>query len=429
MTSFQSYQTNLNAFKTFYNSSCSVCLKSGHDLQRCSKCKTMGYCSKEHQREDWVLHKSLCKVIAKTNEMIALSLYSSYTDFTNYRLSLRMAWESIMNRKLKPWENFAWMFPRVCEVCYDKRNLSDCDKCWCVAYCSEEHKQKHWEKHEKNCLNLKICLDVDRFLLQRVSISSFDIKIKGEYSVLPENVELFLSIKPCPQIDYTRVTDSLINILKREAISPILIAIYSFQASEFIKNRVCKKENITIHIVGSSYNESMINWDLNGYFFLHWSSNVKTIHFVFIGPEVEADIEPLVIENKEYEACLEKERRVIIEYHRKFYHDVVEQLASPDLIILFNSGLHEFEQEQSDTWAPSIPCLFRNVDVPVCLTAYTEDEMERDIKCISKIGVDIQFVVKNMKNPFGGKRPHRNWLTSNSPVFYFDDYITVVKKV
>lgn len=41
-------------------SSCSVCGSSEH-LLRCARCRTVYYCSKEHQRKDWKRHKVLCK--------------------------------------------------------------------------------------------------------------------------------------------------------------------------------------------------------------------------------------------------------------------------------------------------------------------------------------------------------------------------------
>ena len=47
---------------------CNVCGKIGVALSRCSKCKVVFYCGREHQLSDWPAHKSQCRVIRKSRE-------------------------------------------------------------------------------------------------------------------------------------------------------------------------------------------------------------------------------------------------------------------------------------------------------------------------------------------------------------------------
>jgi len=43
---------------------CAICEKTGvSNLFACSACKGLFYCSKEHQKEHWPLHKSICSKI------------------------------------------------------------------------------------------------------------------------------------------------------------------------------------------------------------------------------------------------------------------------------------------------------------------------------------------------------------------------------
>lgn len=42
------------------SSSCGVCGQAAS--QRCSKCKSLSYCSKEHQKQHWRLHKQICEM-------------------------------------------------------------------------------------------------------------------------------------------------------------------------------------------------------------------------------------------------------------------------------------------------------------------------------------------------------------------------------
>ncbi|KAL7411677.1 hypothetical protein BDY24DRAFT_395692 [Mrakia frigida] len=37
-------------------------LKVGEEMYACGGCKTIRYCSREHQRADWKRHKPLCMV-------------------------------------------------------------------------------------------------------------------------------------------------------------------------------------------------------------------------------------------------------------------------------------------------------------------------------------------------------------------------------
>jgi hypothetical protein len=45
---------------------CNICHKS-EGAKLCQKCKTIAYCGKEHQKEDWKAHKKVCASLANTN--------------------------------------------------------------------------------------------------------------------------------------------------------------------------------------------------------------------------------------------------------------------------------------------------------------------------------------------------------------------------
>jgi hypothetical protein len=55
--------------KTMY--ACGLCDKAGAGLKRCGRCKLTGYCSLEHQREHWAVHKSTCKSVMVTAAAVA----------------------------------------------------------------------------------------------------------------------------------------------------------------------------------------------------------------------------------------------------------------------------------------------------------------------------------------------------------------------
>lgn len=59
---FKSFRITENYFNINISEQCYTCCKS-YDLQRCSKCKSIRYCSKECQTADWKYHKQECKKV------------------------------------------------------------------------------------------------------------------------------------------------------------------------------------------------------------------------------------------------------------------------------------------------------------------------------------------------------------------------------
>mmetsp|Transcript_6651 Transcript_6651/g.10353 ORF Transcript_6651/g.10353 Transcript_6651/m.10353 type:complete len:228 (+) Transcript_6651:816-1499(+) len=51
-----------------YPKACASCrsLASSKNLQKCGKCQSIWYCSKECQKNDWKRHKEFCKMLSKT---------------------------------------------------------------------------------------------------------------------------------------------------------------------------------------------------------------------------------------------------------------------------------------------------------------------------------------------------------------------------
>ena len=83
--------------------SCKVC-ESQESLKRCAKCKTVYYCTREHQTQDWRNHKTDCKKLAaqvSTSE----DTTSKTSSATNVKTE-QHAVTSIENKQPKPTEIF-----------------------------------------------------------------------------------------------------------------------------------------------------------------------------------------------------------------------------------------------------------------------------------------------------------------------------------
>ena len=103
---------------------CHTCLKKDLELTRCSKCKSIYYCSKECQAKDWKVegggHKEKC---VKT-EVSSLDA------------------------------SFIAQASKVCGSCgYKKIELTACSRCLTAYYCSKECQVKDWKEghHKEDC--------------------------------------------------------------------------------------------------------------------------------------------------------------------------------------------------------------------------------------------------------------------------------------
>ena len=53
----------------YFPGACFVCKATppaGGSLSRCANCRMIKYCSKEHQKMDWPIHKTICKRLERT---------------------------------------------------------------------------------------------------------------------------------------------------------------------------------------------------------------------------------------------------------------------------------------------------------------------------------------------------------------------------
>ena len=69
---------------------CNFCLKTEEVVKRiikkCSNCKVIHYCSKECQRNDWPIHKKVCKTLKHQITIIKKNLNDSEEEFFNIKV-------------------------------------------------------------------------------------------------------------------------------------------------------------------------------------------------------------------------------------------------------------------------------------------------------------------------------------------------------
>lgn len=67
---------------------------------------------------------------------------SAWRSWRQFRVRAILTCEAIMRRSLELYEREVFFFPQACRVCFQAKadGMIPCEKCWNVAYCSEQHR-------------------------------------------------------------------------------------------------------------------------------------------------------------------------------------------------------------------------------------------------------------------------------------------------
>ena len=117
---------------------------------RCSKCKGVNYCGREHQVSDWKRHKTVCGSLASTanNNELKESGNDGKTDTSETTtVTPKPTITTITPTLSLPTKT------RQCAYCYaDGIGYKSCGGCHKRYYCSREHQKLDWKKgHSKWC--------------------------------------------------------------------------------------------------------------------------------------------------------------------------------------------------------------------------------------------------------------------------------------
>lgn len=153
----------------FYANACHVCKSSGNEsiLKKCGTCKLISYCGRDHQKQHWRQHKSLCQAVAKILEqsdqpyVLGDKKNAAQEDWAKAKMNLMLMVIVNLGRKLLPYEEEMFKFVRACNVCHNtnSKELMDCQFCSSASFCFEH--QLDNKRHAKDCAMLNLCFELD----------------------------------------------------------------------------------------------------------------------------------------------------------------------------------------------------------------------------------------------------------------------------
>lgn len=433
-------ESDMEKINSFYQSTvCHVCKEFTPSLKRCAGCKLYAYCSKQHQQYHWKSHKELCRMVKSLltkngkNRKHIFDIEGihgkTHEDWRQMKVDLKFLWENLLNRSLTDGENQVWMFPRVCEICRfsQQDSLFDCTRCYSVSYCSNAHQTMHSKIHQSYCQSLKLCFDINCQLFHNEDCAAVPtLKISANLTKLPENMGTF--IRECT----VNVNASIFaQTMAGDMLSPVLTIINALEQTSSITSRHFRKQSFVLHLIGAALYEQSFHWEWFIECLLLWMTNVQQVTVILVGPDL---VHGEQVNNGD---CVAGKKCKLL-FERCLYHDYVKSktFIAPDLMVAFNCGLHEYQEESAqsdsdDSWAKSVPSMLLQSNVPLLLTAYTHAEALLDFQRLTAMnsGAERNFnaPIRCERNEFRGFRPLRDWSTCDKPVFYQNNYVTVIK--
>lgn len=371
----------------------------------------------------------------------------SWLDYRNYLLLTAII---KIGRRLQVFEDQILLFPRVCEVCKEAEasRMIDCSVCRSVFYCSDEHRSQDAERHMKWCQNYLLCIQCDVLEAKEgVPDLSFPNIVDNQYTKLPATIRdhitseiLFdASVGRKEIIDEKDLDQTHITLLS-ERLSYPLSLLYSLQELEIGPDRqsVNQISELRVHVVGAKSTVELlgiIRWE----YMVHRLPSLKKLHIVFVGPELftASGLSDELPDNHclddslmtRCKDCERKDRSIIYEMCQMLYHEYVKAscFTSPDVIVAFNCGFHEFQDEDKDTWPESLSVMVKNPDVPLIFTSYTQSEAKKDLVAVEKVD-EIEVSLPTSLNPYRSMRPTRDISREDDCDMYFENqFITCVR--
>lgn len=400
--------------RSYYHTACLYCMEVVVNLQRCCRCKLAGYCKKEHQEQDFPVHKKFCKYISQY-----LENYEKVTFHMVVKMKLALAnkLEVKLGRTLRRYEMEMCMFPPECSVCNKRNKLFHCTSCYCVSYCSLRHKTAHDATHNKYCLELLAMLRLDQYIfyygIPEVKFNPFNLN----HQQFPDNsldVPKFLELtSPLPNDRSYMGLDHIFlarDMLKHASIGFGLSIISAIKQSG-IQTRRC-----VLHVVDVGEEERKSNWVVITNMIIFWCQ-VDYITYHMIGSQVD-----------ELNFIDRTDALFSIRCHNGTYDEVYDGIESPDMVVVFNM---RFNTDDSDAGAsqPKLSNLLKLEYVPLLVTSYTKHEIQEYFCEIEKLNLEIQIICDVTENPYVIRVPHRNWDSKYCAIYYLNHFWFIISKM
>ncbi|XP_052861405.1 uncharacterized protein LOC128268377 [Anopheles cruzii] len=409
---------------------CQVCKNPLKTFFHCERCMMVPYCGEEHRQTDQSGHRDLCAILCEIAAQRGGHIYQpavglNALEYRTLRVHTLNQVELMARRPLQAFEREIVLFPRICLApdCREWRQerLTECRDCRQVSYCAA-HPVHLPSSHDRWC---KAYLLFQKLILRQRILGRIEppmpARILTKASPLPLNIDE--TIKQLYKNSAALRDECVYAVLSQIATAP-LTALHAIQRAGRPLGTT-----FTIHLVGAELQfegDTLDKWEA---FFLHLVPEVAVLRVVFIGPELNVENLPIDVISRirMCRTCRLKCRVVAFDFQsRMMYHEYrssPQRYRAPDLICFFNPGLHRTTGYAGvDSWPRTIRDA-TGAGCPIVVTSYTELESPLDLQRLVQESVrPLQIIQGPTVNPYGSKRPDRNFISDETAPMIFKNY-------
>lgn len=169
---------------------------------------------------------------------------------------------------------------------------------------------------------------------------------------------------------------------------------------------------------------------------LHLMPEVNELRVVFTGYDLNVENLPLDIISRirPCRKCRKDCRAVKFDFHcRMLYHQYCRTsgYTKPDLICFLNPTFYNSKGSHLNTWSESIKVAIEQ-KCPIVVTSYTENESPLDLGIFKEdaisSGIDVEILQSPIMNPFGSRKPERNFVSEEIAPLIFKNYYWFIVK-
>lgn len=399
---------NYNNF--FHPNLCHVCKTSVQmKLKPCSDCHMISYCSEEHKILHEPQHKEICVAIGRMNQIRGLwnTRGKVWDEWLISRKNNMLGISQILRRKLQPYEEQMFMFPKSCLTCHQQSNLvATCEKCFSVNSCIDHN--LHCVKHDCASLRLSLMLDIS-YLQQEKDIRSFSFCRHIDPSCFPYDMASFI-LKYTVEDKYQKPW-FLFDYYYSDWVSQPLTMCQIVLDLKY-QYLLYKTDLFIIHVIAVNRTD-----------IYSWSAWEILLHLLYPGVTlkiivIDANSSTLDVQNSQIcNMCNSLKKSISIYYHGISYEDYVQKTPHerPDIIIGFHVDFKGFSQR-------TIRAL-HNQRCPLILTTTSQSKSDSNIRRLQDVLGVFEIKIFNSKNNFQSLRPYRDY--ENDGIFFCNQYLVI----
>ncbi|XP_051166624.1 reticulocyte-binding protein homolog 2b-like [Leptopilina boulardi] len=311
-----------------YPYKCFVC-EERKNLKRCSGCKMISYCCKEHQTQHRSEHKNFCKIISEILKSQKKShIYENIVASNWFKEKEKIIHEVMKKSKRPPTEDELYLlnYPRLCSICLEANQdkLKTCPKCLMTSFCTIHSNNSI---HDKNCR-------IDSDFKNNFSSSIMDPNLKSLVTSIVNGLKILKSDDSTPTSMeeffefYTKHNKIFFDNLNKNSVA-LLSEIFSipltlFNALKTVYSNIPSNLIIFLKIQYDDNIMSMKFWET----LLHLLPNVKNLKIIYFPTD---NLNPKKLQIDLCKDCNIKKKNLIIE-NQQSYTDNDE----PSLIAVFD---------------------------------------------------------------------------------------------